>query len=312
MLATSMQESLEIGMEPVPGYQLVQPIGQGGSGEVWEAIAPNGNSVALKFIVCKHQSSMTLANEVRVLLRLRDLKHPYIIKTEDVIATSHYLVMVMELAEGSLEDLRKVYWHELQQPIPTDHLLELLTQAAEALDFLAEQPAPHSWGAGMGLQHCDVKPSNLLLLEDKIKVADFGLCMSSLAQTRGKQFVGTRVYAAPELYEGKVTAQTDQYSLAVTYCVLATGGRVLVDNYREAFEKPIWLLDRKKTRVHEYPVLARAMDHDWTNRFENCRQFIQALKKAHSAPRGKKPRRSFSSAECPTIGATSGSKAGTA
>ena len=276
---------LEAGMEPVRGYTLIEKLGRGGSGVVWLASSPTGEEVALKFIQCKNRSSISLSKEVRVLLRLRDVKHPNIIDLKDVVATSNYLVLVMELADGCLAELQRAYLQETNRPIPPDHLLELLEQAAEALDFLAHQPVPSIVNSGTGMQHCDVKPSNLLLLGDSLKVADFGLCMSSLGWTQGNRFIGTPPYAAPELYKGKVTRQTDQYGLAVTFCELCTNGRVFVDNIVDSLDGPICPINPARLRTNESEVIMRAIDPDWTNRWGSCTEFITKLNEAMAEPR---------------------------
>jgi hypothetical protein len=86
------------------------------------------------------------------------------------------------------------------------------------------------------------------------------------------------------LYEGRVTTHTDQYALAVTYCELVTGGRVLVpaNQYRPPLTPPV---DLKKLRSNEYPVIARALDPNWTGRFPNCKCFVSALREAVQKPR---------------------------
>jgi len=275
---------LEVGLEPIPGHLLVGPLGGGGFGDVWEAQLRDGSSVALKFIDCRNQPPSLIANEIRILLKLRELRHPHIIRLLDVCAAQKYIVLKMEKADGNLSELQEVYLQETGQPIPPDHLLDLLEQAAQGLDFLAEQPRPGLSRQGHGMQHCDVKPNNLLIHNEGLKIADFGLCMSSLSVTHGKRFMGTKPYAAPELYEGRVTTHTDQFALAVTYCELVTAGRVLIpqDPNCKVWTPPINL---RKLRSNEYPVLARALDPTWTDRFPSCKRFVAALREAAQKPR---------------------------
>src|SRR5262249_26172935 len=142
-----------------------------------------------------------------------------------VATFSGHLVLQMERADGSLSDLLEVCRTEYGTSIPPAFLLELLAQAAQALDFLALHR-----GSGLtqleqsGLQHCDVKPRNLVVGGDRMKGGDFGLCGSTHQSPGG--FRGTPPYAAPELYEGRPSRHTDQYALAVTYCELVAGSRM--------------------------------------------------------------------------------------
>ena len=96
--------------------------------------------------------------------------------------------------------------------------------------------------------------------------------------------MGTKPYAAPELYEGRVTTHTDQFALAVMYCELVTTGRVLrpQDPNSNIWTPPVEL---KKVRTNEFPVLARALDPNWTARFPNCKSFVAALRDAAHKPR---------------------------
>jgi serine/threonine protein kinase len=271
-------------MEPIPGHRLLGRLGTGAFGDVWEAEMRDGGRVALKFLDCRNQPRTLVANEIRILLKLRELQHPNIIRLLDVCATQQYIALKMEKADGNLRELQEVYLQETGHAIPPDHLFDLLEQAATGLDFLAERPRPGLSANGHGMQHCDVKPSNLLILDDSLKIADFGLCVSSLSATPGKRFMGTKPYAAPELYEGRVTTHTDQFALAVMYCELVTTGRVLrpQDPHGNVWIPPI---DLKKLRAHEYPVLARALDPNWMTRFPSCKSFVAALRDAAQKPR---------------------------
>src|SRR5437588_7786732 len=145
-------------MEPIPGHRLTCRLGQGACGEVWEALLRDGAAVALKFMDCRNLPATLVANEIRVLLKMRELRHPNIIRLLDVCATQQYIVLKMERAEGNLHELQEVYLEETSHPIPPDHLLDLLEQAARGLDFLAEQPRPGLSANGHGMQPCDVKP----------------------------------------------------------------------------------------------------------------------------------------------------------
>ncbi len=278
----------EPGQEPIPGFRLTCRLGQGGCGEVWEASKADGSVVALKFLDCRNQPATLVANEIRMLVKLRELRHPNIIRLHDVVASRQFIVLVMDRADGNLLELDDVYVQETSKHIPCEHLLDLLEQAAAGLDFLAEQPRPGLCG-GQGMQHCDVKPSNLLIMQDSVKIADFGLCMTSLSNTHGKRFMGTPPYAAPELYDGNVTPHTDQYALAVTFVSLVTGGRAMFPPEIACRPKAV-PVDLKKVRVAEYPIIARALDPHWTNRFPSCKAFIQSLRDAVTRPRKSGPK----------------------
>lgn len=276
---------LQIGFAPLPGYRLVGHLGTGGFGDVWEAIDPRGERVAMKFLNCRHMPGQMVANEVRHLVALRELEHPNLIRLLSVSAAAQYVILTMELAEGSLADLHELYFEQTGGPIPSDHLLELLGQAAEALDFLSRLRVRRQGFSASGLQHCDVKPSNLLILGNQLKVADFGLCGRDRWGEKRRGFMGTPPYAPPELYEGRISERTDQYSLAVTFCELAIGERV--------FEKPATsrgdrfrpVLNFGQMREAERLVLARALDPKAMNRWPDCTTFIRELRKAVETPR---------------------------
>ena len=273
---------LREGLEPLPGHHLTHKLGQGGFGEVWAATAPDGSPLALKFINCQDKPGSVIAHEIRMMRSLQNVRHPYFIRLHGVCTSPPYIIIIMERADGSLKDLHAVYEHETGRNIPVDHLLELLEQAAEALDYLATVKLQgFSWIDGC-VQHCDVKPSNLLVIGDTLKVADFGLCASAKSEAVGRGFRGTPPYAPPELYEGRASSRTDQYSLAITFCDLCIGQRVFVksrplENTTACQGSPI---DLAKLRDREFPVLAKALSERWTDRWPSCRDFISALKRA--------------------------------
>jgi serine/threonine protein kinase len=220
---------------------------------------------------------------VQLLSSIRDLHHPNLIRLRDVFTSSRHLVLCMDKADGNLDELREAYRQEIGGNIPPDHLLELLRQAAVGLDYLANMRLPGFTMTLQGLQHCDVKPSNLLLQGDEVKIADFGLC-AGMGQQNRKGMRGTPPFAAPELYQGRVCAQTDQYALAVSWCDLVGGSRM----FRKGIAPdggPMYSINLALSREREAAVLARALHDDPTRRYSSCVEFVDALRDAARMPR---------------------------
>ena len=276
--------ALQANTEPVPGYRLQCRLGAGGFGEVWEAIAPDGAKVALKFIDSRSKDATLLRSEIRILRSIRELDHPNLIRLIDVFACSHYLVLCMERADGNLDELRQAYHDETGGHIPADHLMELMEQTATGLDYLANLRLPGFNMTALGMQHCDVKPTNLLLLGDDVKIADFGLCAGMGQQTHRKGLRGTPPFAAPELYQGRVCSQTDQYSLAVSWCDLVGGNRMFRKNMGTD-GGTTYSIDLTLAREREVSALARALSDDPLRRHPNCLAFVAALREANNLPR---------------------------
>jgi serine/threonine protein kinase len=276
MAPNPLSFDLKPGTQPVPGYRLMKRIGRGGFGEVWEAQSTaNESRIALKFLDTKNNAFTSLVvNEIKLLLQLRDLQHPNLLQFYSVSTGKNMIILSMELAEGSLNDLHYIYRTDNKTHLPPDVLLNLMYQSAEGLDFIARQKPPHaSLASHGGMQHCDIKPSNLLLQGNVLKVADFGLSGPTMWNAKGTAF-GTPPYAPPELYEGKSAATTDQYSLAVTYCELRTG------QYPYAIPQPGNMPgtpDLTILPMAERPVVAKALSRQWLNRFSSCVEFAQAL-----------------------------------
>jgi serine/threonine protein kinase len=267
------------GVRPMPGFILLGKLGEGAFGEVWDANDPSGEPVALKFVDARSKPAAMIRSEIRVLRSLGELRHPNIIELRTVYASSHYIILCMERADGNLEDLRLTYQEEARINIPPDHALEIMEQLAVGLDFLGGVKFPGINMESRGFQHCDIKPSNLLLVGDTVKIADFGLAAASGWQTHRIGCRGTPPYAAPELYRGQPVPGTDQYALAVTYVKMVYGDRVFFPFDKAALQatRPV---DLTKLPDREVPAISRALHPEPLGRWPSCQAFVAALRQA--------------------------------
>src|SRR5262245_35437989 len=116
------------------GYRLRRFRGKGSFGQVWEAENGQGAPVALKFLRC--DDAFTSPKELRNIREIGKLGHGNLLRTEQIWSTQGYLVVSMELADGSLADLLDVCRAEHGGGLPQRIVCEYLTQAAAAIDFL--------------------------------------------------------------------------------------------------------------------------------------------------------------------------------
>jgi serine/threonine protein kinase len=293
---------LEPGAEPVRGYRLGRELGRGGSGEVWQAVGPDGTPLALKIM---RLDSKLEPSEASFLTLLQAIRHPHLLPMYATWQQPGYLIIAMELADCTLMDRHAQAVVQGLPGIPFDELIQFMSEAATGIDHLNEvqhlapdepvgQPlAPvevegdEDFSLRLGsIQHRDIKPANLFLVSGRVKVADFGLAKFTEHTVTKHSGAVTMAYAAPEFFQGQTTTRSDQYSLAVSYCQLR-GGRLpfagtpaqLVAGHLS--QAP----DLTMVPPAERPALARALAKKPEERWPNCRQFVEALRDCQGGER---------------------------
>ncbi len=203
----------------IPGYELLERLGEGGMGEVFLARQLSlDREVAVKLVrrelVAEEWFLERLEREARLLARLR---HPHLVTVHDFLRLPDgTAAVVMELVEGgSLRDRLRADPNGL----PLDEALTLIRQVAAAL------AAAHA----EGVIHRDIKPENVLLdAAGQVRVTDFGMALSlapgAPRLTRTGATLGTPGYLAPEQLSGAETdARTDLFALGVLLYEMLTG-----------------------------------------------------------------------------------------
>ncbi|MEV0135290.1 serine/threonine-protein kinase [Dactylosporangium sp. NPDC050688] len=199
-------------------YQLVEPIGGGGTGTVWRARALQGDDeVAVKLLredlMAEPKAVNRFVQERAILLMLR---HPHIVRVRDLVTVGTSLGLVMDLVNGgSLRD----HLHE-QGTLAPASAATLLAQVADALSEAHRR----------GIVHRDLKPDNILLdregNEPHTRLTDFGIArvLDTPSMTTPGALVGTANYIAPEaVYGGRPAPSADVYALGVVLFELVTG-----------------------------------------------------------------------------------------
>ena len=272
---TGVYDSILRSHPQVSGYRLIARRGRGGVAEVWEAESPGGHRVALKLV---HLSTDLRSGELRALKITRGIKHPGLLVVHGAWQVENLLVISMELADRSLWDRFVEANVQGLHGIPRGELLGYLRPVADAIDYLNGSRHTIDGRQGMGIQHRDLKPQNLLLFGDRATVADFGMARVMEGCVTGHSGPCTVPYAAPEYFGGRTSRQSDQYALAVTFCQLRGGripfpgttaqmavGHMCNDPDLEGLPQP------------ERPVVARALAKRPEERWPECRSFIDAL-----------------------------------
>jgi len=272
---------LEAACEPAPGYRLVRLVGQGGSGVVWEAEAPGGIRVALKFV---KTDSLSADRELRALEMVCNIRHPHLLDIQFAVRWGGCLVLAMPLCDQSLADRLHTCRKQGLAGLPKDEVMRYMRELAEAIDYLNEPRHPVGNGEGSGherlagVQHRDIKPQNIFLVGGSVRLGDFGLAKLMEASLGEHSGCMSPHYVAPEQLHGRVARQTDQYALAVTYYQLRTGRLPFTGSIAEVLNGHLHRdPDLSGLAEGERSIVARAMAKRPETRWPSCREFVNQL-----------------------------------
>ena len=267
-------------------YEILALLGAGGMSEVYRARDTRlDRDVAIKVLAGAATGDPRrldrLLREARAISRL---SHPHICALYDVGQHDGVTFLVMELLEGKTlaETLVK-------DAPPVERVIAIGLEIADALD------AAHT----RGVIHRDLKPGNIMITRDGIKLLDFGLAKLheidgsqagpdstlGICQTEEGAVLGTYPYMSPEQLQGrKADARSDLFALGVVLYEMATGSRPFQADNRAALTAAILTQDPPPvSTVSAAPrlldrVIARCLEKNPEARWQHARDLASALR----------------------------------
>lgn len=298
--------------QSVGPYRLLSLLGEGGMGRVYLGEHPLiGRKAAVKVlapaIATDAEAVSRFFTEARAV---NDIRHPNIVEVTDFGCYGGHHAIIMELLEGETLASRLARVRKLEPSAA----VRIVKQCTSALAAAHER----------GLVHRDIKPENVFLREhpdypDFVKLLDFGIAKLLAPEapighrTKTGSVLGTPTYMSPEQCLGEVIdVRSDIYSLGIVMYEMLTGrvpfeadtlGRLIVCHVSEPPVPPIIVNPAMSRALND--VVLRAMQKRPQDRFQNVREFREALEQGLgtpppvAAPRGPRSE----SAVAPDLGA---------
>src|SRR5450755_1174680 len=199
----------------IGNYRITAELGSGGFADVYLAqhiIFADKPAVAIKLLYArlKLKEREHFIQEAQFLHRLQ---HPHILPVLDAGFQDGTPYIIMEYAaKGSLQDRLD---RQSGKPLPLAEGITIISDIGAALHYAHQQ----------NIVHRDLKPDNILFnAKGEALLADFGLAtILSSARTMQVGSAGTPAYMAPEMFDGRVSVKSDQYTLGCIAYELLTG-----------------------------------------------------------------------------------------
>ncbi|MEO8071352.1 MAG: protein kinase, partial [Acidobacteriota bacterium] len=215
-------------------------------------------------------------------------KQRFVREAQAASATNHRNICIIhnvdETDDGRLFIVMAYYEGEtLKQrlergPLPIPEAIEIATEIAEGL----------AKAHAHGVVHRDVKPGNLIVTDDGVKILDFGLAKfaDSLQLTVPGSTIGTVAYMSPEQARGEeADARSDVWALGIVLFEMLTGSPPFRGAYPEAMchaikHEPVPALRKLRPDVPEVleRIVMKALDKDVTARYQGAREPARDLR----------------------------------
>jgi serine/threonine-protein kinase len=285
-------------------YQVIRLVGQGGMSNLYLCYDRKYNNavVVIKEMTAAYSDPKEQQMAVELFHReaklLASLNHRHIPKVYDYFQFAGKYYLSMEFIDG--EDLAQKL-EAKKGPLPETQVLEWGEQMATVLFYLHKHDPP--------IVFRDVKPSNIMLTEQGVKLIDFGIARHFDQAKKGDTMrIGSPGYAPPEQYAAQTDPRSDIYALGVTLHHALTG-RDPTATQTPFLVPPARNLNPALSEASA-AMLARATQLDPNDRYQSILEMKNDIK--HILSRGKQSTRVVGAPPAPPPGPLPGGAAASA
>lgn len=265
--------------EIILNYKIIRKIGEGRLGIVYlaEHQKIKNKLVAIKVFTPLLATNINLKSSfIQEAELLAKLNHPNIASLIDFVDQDDKLMIVMEYVQGYPLDI----YIEKNGSILEERAVNIYLKVLDAFKY----------AHNVGVINGDVKPSNIILTEnDNPKIIDFGIAKVIRDSGSDKGIsAGTVIYMSPEHVSGaQIDLRSDIYSLGVNLFFILSGRKPYDVNLSSEFiiqekikKEPLPSLKNIVPSITDglESIIFKATEKNPNNRFQNCEEFIDALK----------------------------------
>jgi serine/threonine-protein kinase len=240
-------------------YRIERKIAEGGFAAVYQALDTiEGVRVAIK-IPHPHLVNPKVLDAFRREVRLAaTLDHPNILPLKNASFIEGHFAIVFALGDRTLAD-------RLRSRLSLETALDYSEQMLEAVAYAHDRR----------IIHCDIKPENLILFAERMRLTDFGIARVVLKTVKASGS-GTVGYIAPEQAVGRPSFRSDVFSMGLIIYRMMTG---YLPEW--PYRWPLPGIERLRRKAHPDFVewLRKATDPDSRNRFQDARHMLNAYKR---------------------------------
>ena len=197
-------------------YQILKLLGRGSTAKVYLALHIKLNSYRVIKFISKNHPNYNLQHKEALILK--NLQHSCIPIIYDIEEDEEGSYIVEQYLEGfTLKEYVVSKGH-----IREDAIIRYGIQLCDLIHYLHSTNRP--------VLYVDLKPDNIILSEGTLKLIDFGSAIYLDELSSHPDYVGTRGYAAPELYRrNTIDERCDVYGIGMLLYFIVTGKQIRKD-----------------------------------------------------------------------------------